>query len=205
LDVSANSIDRYIKSHLDDYKNFSYEVITLPRDVKSITDPRLSVDDQREFRVKKGYAYVPVIVSTGNSTTKALVTLKVRLYTPVLIASRNIKKGEVLSVTDFIAEEKEVTLLHKDPVKVDEEFKDCRANLNISAGDIIQVHMLEQTPIILRGDIITAYSQFGTVVVSFNVKAREEGFKGKKIKVLRDDKRIFRAEVIDSKSVIIRE
>ncbi len=200
----ANSFDKYLKKELKDYNSFSYEVVTLPRSVKSLDDKRLAIDDERELRMQKGFAYVPALVKVGSETNKCIVTLKVKLYKDVLVANRKIKKGEAFSPFDFKVEMRDVSLIGGKIVSGKEDLNNYRADITINKGDVLTERMIEAIPLIKRGDEVTVFAQYGSVVVNFPAIAREDGVKGEKIRVIRDDKRMFRAEVVDSKSVIIK-
>ncbi|NOX18808.1 MAG: flagellar basal body P-ring formation protein FlgA [Chlorobi bacterium] len=200
----ANSFDEYLKKEFKDYNSFSYEIMTLPRSIKSLDDKRLEIDEDRELRVRKGFAYVPALVKVGSAIKKCVVTLKVKLYRSVLVANRKIKKGEIFSPFDFRVEEKDVSTYGDQIVSEKDDIGNCRANVTIKKDDILIGRMVEAIPLIKRGDEVTVNARYGTVVATFPAIAREDGTKGKKIRVIRNDKRIFRVEVIDSKNVIIR-
>ena len=53
--------------------------------------------------------------------------------------------------------------------------------------------------------MVNAFAQYGSVEVEFKVKAREEGSAGDIIRVVRDDRQMFSAEIIDSSTVKILE
>jgi flagella basal body P-ring formation protein FlgA len=120
------------------------------------------------------------------------------------VASRDIKKGEIFSLSDFTAEVKDVSAYGDQVISDKNEIENCRANIAIRKGDVLIERMVEAVPLIKRGNEVMVYAEYGSVVVNFPAIAREDGVKGEKIRVIRDDKRMFRAEVIDSKNVIIR-
>jgi len=199
-----NSFDEYLKKELKDFNSFSYEVMTLPRSIKSLDDERLLIDDERELRMRKGFAYVPALVKAGNEINKCVVTLKIKLFKNVLVAKRDIKKGEVFSSFDFKREIRDVSSFGENVISEKDKIANCRANIAVKKGDVLIKRMVEAVPLVKRGNEVMVYVEYGSVVVNFPAVAREDGVKGEKIKVIRDDKRMFRAEVIDSKNVIIR-
>jgi len=65
--------------------------------------------------------------------------------------------------------------------------------------------MIEQIPDVEIGDRVEAIFNNKSVNISFNVTARSEGISGGVIKVKRDDKKIFKARVINNSTVKIIE
>lgn len=202
--INAVNLDEFLNSQLAEYKHFSYQVNSLPSYVKSINDPNLLIDYERELRIKKGYIYVPVKISlSSGKQVKSLISLKVKLYKDVLIAVRSINGGELLSSADFILTEKDVSKLVSEPITSFDVILGSRAVRNINNETVLSYRMIESPPVVERGDRLNAALINGTVQVSFFVTAREDGYAGKRIKIVRDDKRVFYAKVVDSKNVII--
>lgn len=202
--INAVNLDEFLNSQLAEYKHFSYQVNSLPSYVKSISDPNLLIDYERELRIKKGYIYVPVKISlSSGKQVKSFISLKVKLYKDVLISVRSISSGELLSSSDFMLIEKDVSKLTADPITSFDVISGSRAVRNINNETVLSYRMIENPPIVERGDRLNAALINGTVQVSFFVTAREDGYAGKRIKIVRDDKRVFYAKVVDSKNVII--
>ena len=82
---------------------------------------------------------------------------------------------------------------------------DITAKVSIAEGTLLEKWMIKESPAIGQAEVVNAFAQFGSVKVEFKVKAREEGKPGDIIRVVRDDKRMFSAEVIDSSTVKILE
>lgn len=201
------ALDEYLQQQLAEYKRFEYEVVRLPRDLESLSDDRVVIKQDQTLRISNGYAYVPIELVLGDGvSTRSMATLKVSLYKDVYIALRDIKRGEVLSKGDFFIEEKDIAELVTTPMDIAEPLMDMRASTNIRQDLVLQENMVERKPIVKRGDRITAFVVVGNVSISFMANAREEGYKGKRIRIVRDDdKRIFKAEIIDPKNVKIIE
>lgn len=84
-------------------------------------------------------------------------------------------------------------------------MNNLQASVNIGENAILQENMIEKQPDVKAGDKVFAYSTVGSVTVTFPVSIREDGRIGETVRVVRDDKLIFRAVVIDSKNVKIIE
>ena len=204
---TASQLDEYLQAQLSEYKRFDYEVVRMPRNIKSFSDERVSILHDKNIRISNGYAYVPIeVIFKNNVTTKSVATLKISLYQDVYVAIRKIKRGEELSKGDFFVMEKNVAQTIGAPIKLDEQLNNMRASTNIKQDLVLLESMIERKPIVNRGDRVTAYVSVGNVTISFMANAREEGYKGKRIRIVRDDdKRIFKAEILDPKNVKIIE
>ncbi|MBI1931814.1 MAG: flagellar basal body P-ring formation protein FlgA [Ignavibacteriales bacterium] len=194
-----NVIDNYLKDHLKDFKRYEYEI------PKNYTE-KIFPDENREFKLEKNYAYMPVNFILNNGEKKqGIVTLKVKLYDDVLVSIRDIKKNEELSISDFQIEEKEITSLRSEPILDFGNIDKYRMRISVSSNTVIETNMIEQIPDIKIGDNLNAVFNKGVVSISFSAVARAEGIIGDIIKIRTDDKKIFKAEIINFNTVKIVE
>lgn len=201
-----SNLDSYLKQKLSDFTKYEYEVVSLPSYIESINDVRVSISPEREFKINYGFAYVPVDIKlTNDNISQSIVTLKINLYDEVFTSVRKIKRGEIISQNDFSVSEKEITHLRNNAVDISKMLNNVQASVNIGENMILQENMIEKLPDVKAGDKVFAFSNVGTVTVTFPVTVREDGRTGETIRVLRDDKLIFKAVVIDSKNVKIIE
>lgn len=199
-------LDSYLKAELSEYKKYEYEVVSLPSYVNTINDSRISISNDRDFRINYGYAYVPVDIEVSpNNISQSVITIKVNLFDQVLVANRRIRRGEIVSPADFSVQEEDITHLKNKAVKDLLTIENQQAAINISEGAILQENMVESQPDIKAGDKVFAYSSLGSVIVSFPVSVRENGRIGEKIRVARDDGLIFKALVVGTNKVKIVE
>lgn len=194
-----NVIDNYLKDHLKDFKRYEYEI------PKNYTE-KIFPDENREFKLEKNYAYMPVNFILNNGEKKqGIVTLKVKLYDDVLVSIRDIKKNEELSISDFQIEEKEITSLRSEPILDFGNIDKYRMRISVSSNTVVEKNMIEQIPDIKIGDNLNAVFNKGVVNISFSAVARAEGIIGDIIKIRTDDKKIFKAEIINFNTVKIVE
>ena len=199
-------LDSYLNRKLADYNKYEYEVISLPSYVSSINDERISISSDRDFRINYGYAYIPVDIKLSNENiSQSVVTVKVNLYTEVYVANRRIRRGDIISLTDFTIKEEEVTHLRNGVVKDTAKINNHQASINIAEGAILQDNMIETIPDLRVGDKAFAYSSVGSVLVSFPVTVREKGRIGETVRVVRDDGLTFKALIVASNKVKIIE
>lgn len=198
-----NSLENYLSQKLDQYSRFEFSITSLPKGLSKFDDTKLEIINDGNFRLSGSYAFVPVKLKYDKNASASFVTVKLELYDNVLVANREIAKGEMLSNSDFVIEEKCVTGLRTNVFTDVELLGEYRSRTKISSGLILEDYMLEKAPLINTGDFINALFINGSVTISFGVTARTQGGKGEIIRVSDDSKRIFKAEVIDSKNVKI--
>ncbi|MBI9073183.1 MAG: flagellar basal body P-ring formation protein FlgA [Melioribacteraceae bacterium] len=200
-----DNLDAYLNNHLSEYSKYSYEIITLPNNISNLNDG-IDLDKSREYKLNNGYMYIPVHIQPKNGKgTNGYITLKLKLYKEVLVSINEIERGIELAESDFIKVYKDVTQLRVEAVYTTEYLSDKRTKVKISKGQVLSKNAFEQIPVIRIGDKITAYIKKGTVEISMDVKAKQDGYRNKIIRVLSDENRIYKAKVESSKKVLIVE
>lgn len=202
---AGNGIEEYIKNILAGYVKYDYELVSKPIGIESINDEHLVIDNSKGYRINGKYLYLPVLVSVNGIEKSSYLTLSVQLYKEVFVAVKEIKRDEKLTPEMFKQELKEVSKIRIEPVHDLFNITEYRSKVNIEAGEVLTKNLIEGNPIVHAGEIISAYSEYGNFSITFQVKARDNGVFGEKIRVVRDDNKIFIAEIIDSKNVKIIE
>lgn len=205
LNAGTNEIENYIKQILSGYVKYNFELVSKPNGIESIDDVNLHVDNTKQYRLNGKYLYLPVFVSVNGTSKSSYLTFSIQLYQEVYTALNEIQRDEKLSPELFQKELREVSHIRMEPILDLFNITEFRSKVNLNPGDILTKNLIEGDPIINAGDIVSAYSEYERLNISFNVKAREDGVFGEKIRVVRDDNKIFIAEVIDSKNVKIIE
>lgn len=202
--INALSFDEYLTKELSEYSRFEYEAAALPSDIQKLDDARMSIDNNRSIKLNGSFLYVPIELKKENGQLlKSTITLKVKLYKYVFVALNSIKRGELISPLEFDYIEKEVTGIRSSTnINFNKKY---RARTNISESSILELSIIEETPIVNIGSEVNAFKMVGNVMISFTAKAREEGKLGESIKILREDNKVFKAEVLDSLNVKIVE
>lgn len=203
ISLNNNSqVNDYLKNQLKDYSKFEYQ-ITSP---KNINNSDYIIDSSREFKLEKNYGYMPVnFISESGSTKQGLITLKMKLFKKVLVTSRKIFRKEILNNSDFFLEEKEVSSLRVEPIYNTNSISKYRARTNISSETILGENMVEEIPDIKSGDRVEAIFKKGVVNINFDAIARNEGVVGDFIKIKNAENVIFRAKILDNKTVKVIE
>lgn len=195
-------IDNYLKNNLSEFNRIEYKVIA----PKKVDLSSCLIDNSRELKVTGNYAYLPVKVKNGNSTiNSSVITLQLQLFKKVMVANRAITRQENLNENYFNIVEKDVSGLRFDPIDSSERLNNYRAKFNISENAVLQESMVEKIPDIRIGDRVEALYLNNSVRISFAVTARTEGVAGEQIVVKNDDKKIFKAKIINNTTVKIIE
>jgi len=196
------NISAYLNKHLSDYNKIEYTIIS----PKNIDLSSCVFDDSRIFRIEGNYAYLPVQLSNKSGLQRnTLITLKLKLFKNVLVANRVIRKKENLNINDFKVLEREVSTLRFNPLDASSTINQLRTKFKISENSILQQSMVERIPDVRIGDRIEAMFSNNSVNVRFAVTARSEGIVGEIIDIKRDDKKLFKAEILNNTTVRIIE
>lgn len=132
------------------------------------------------------------------------VMLDVRTFEQVIVAKKAISLGSIISPEDVELRREETTAYNRGLLKNVQEVIGKKAKRTIIKGLIFDARMVEDPPLIRRGDLVTLQAHFGTVMIETRVEARQDGRKGDLIQVNNATaKKHLLAEVIDAKTVVI--
>lgn len=196
-----SELDEYLKKNFSGYKEFQYEIVEMPENFK-----KASILKTNELNVSGNLAYVPVkVVTDDNRVTKTFITIRLKLFQEVLVAVKPIKSRETLTAGDFQLEKVDVTQVRGSAVKTLKGIETLRSKVSLRTGDVLVKEAVEAKPIINVGDQVNASVSSGSVYVSTEATARQEGLRGDIIQIITKDKKLFKAKIIDSKNVLIIE
>ena len=196
-----SELDEYLKKNFSGYKEFQYEIVEMPENFK-----KASILKTNELNVSGNLAYVPVkVVTDDNRVTKTFITIRLKLFQEVLVAAKPIKSRETLTAGDFQLEKVDVTQVRGSAVKTLKGIETLRSKISLRAGDVLVKEAVEAKPIINVGDQVNASVSSGSVYVSTEATARQEGLRGDIIQIITKNKKLFKAKIIDSKNVLIIE
>jgi len=188
--------------HLKEYNRIEYSIIS----PQNLDLSKCQFDYSRKIKIDGNYAYLPVLLTEkNNNSNNSLITLKLKLFQYVLQSNRPIEKKENLNKNSFTIVEKEVSGLRFEPIDVSADLQNSRAKFRIKENAILQKSMIENIPDVKVGDRVAALFTNNSVNISFPVTARSSGESGSIIKVKRDDKKIFKALVMNNTTVKIIE
>ena len=152
-------------------------------------DSRLRLDDcgahmQMSADLSKPRSRVNVRVTCGGEAPWGMyVPANVSIYKPVVVAARNLSRGETLGSADITKEERDILASGSVPLEDTEQAVGLLVNRSVSQGIELTGKMLERPVLVKRGDRITLTSTAGGIAVSTTVEARENGKEGERIRV----------------------
>lgn len=142
----------------------------------------------------------------ANQTIVANATLnsQVRWYQDALVSTRNIPRGEALSMDMFSAMRREINSLSDPFIITVDDIEGMEANRTIPQGKTLTYSMVKPEEVVKRGDHVTILFRSGSVQITASGEARQAGARGESIKVknLLTNK-IIMAEVQDEQLVTV--
>ncbi|MGQ9856983.1 MAG: flagellar basal body P-ring formation chaperone FlgA [Fervidobacterium sp.] len=155
--------------------------------------------------LNKAYPFVRVTFKKSGRTV-GYMTLQ---YDAILIrkvasVNRKVDKGEIIGVNDVKYVEVNVLTLNKVPVF--EEDLPLMTDKVFLKDEILDQRYMKDVPIIVKGQLVKAYSVVGGIMVSTLVQALEHGYVGNVIKLKNlDNGAIITGTVKEDGSVIVLE
>lgn len=196
-----SDLQKYLAKTFSSYEKFEFQIID-----KLSPNSKIVIDEERELRLNKNLLYVPVrLISRNKSQSNSFITVRVKLFKTVLVAAQEIQKDEMISVSQFRKELKDVTLLNGALFSNDQLPVPCRSKVRIKEGMILVNEMIEKMPDILPNDRLILRAGRNGVDITTEVTSREKGNIGDIIRVLSDQKKIFTAKIIDKYNVLLIE
>lgn len=204
LFISGNSIDKEVENYLSkrfsNFEKFEYQILSLPK-----TSSKIELKSNGEFRLNNDVAYIPVNYASNNGTAAAFISVKVKLFKKVLVASSKVNSKTELNNFMFTERLVDVSMIRENLVDVNEAISSYRSKTLLNSGDILTEDKIELIPILKSGDEVTAIKQIGSVTVTTQAVLREDGRYGERVKIKTADNKQFIARVINQKQVSIEE
>jgi flagella basal body P-ring formation protein FlgA len=197
-------IRKFVASRFEDsdahyaieYRNMPTKLLNVPR----TSTLQVAASLESEMR---GIVLVPIeVFANGRVEHTFIVTIKVRTFEHVLLASEKIEKHEGAEEIAATEERIETTGLARDPIKSYAGLKGRRAKQIIGRGAVLTANMFERIPLVNQGSTVTLIMKSNNVVVTAQAIAREDGGSGDIVLVQKEgsgDK--LKARVIDAKTV----
>jgi flagellar basal body P-ring formation protein FlgA len=128
----------------------------------------------------------------------------VDVYDMVVVARRSMKKGNIIGRTDIEIKRKNISHLPEDTLKEIDQAVGLRTKHSLRDGAVLKGWMLEKTPVVERGDVVTILAQGGNLRITVPGIVQETGFSGDLIKVKNtmSRKNVF-ARVVNSSTVTV--
>ncbi len=195
------SVDEYLKNKLTQYDKYEFTILKAPE-----LEGKIEIRNETKINLGNSFAYIPIRVIKPNSRViQTYITVRLKLFKTVCMAKNEIEPGQPVSNEDVEFKLTNVTDLRGTPIESPDELKGWRSKVKIQPGSILLKELLEEIPIINKGDHITASAISGSVKVSTDAEAKQDGVKGDIIIIVTKDRKHFKAKILDSNNVIIVE
>jgi len=112
------------------------------------------------------------------------VPVTISIYKQVLVSSRQIQKGTLLSVVDLKLAKHNLAKLSHGYFETLDQGVGMKVKRRISAGSVLTPGMLKRPQLISRGQTVTILAQSGNMQVRMMGKALASGAVGERIKVV---------------------
>lgn len=152
----------------------------------------------------KGNFNLLLEVRQGASTNRIPVSCHMQVMAPVLVAVRQIGRGEQLDSQNCVLKTMDITHFAHVPLREIPQAGESEVIRTISQGDIVHEKVLRAVPVVARGDQVQILFSSSRIKVSVLGRARESGGRGERVWVenLQTGK-LIRAEVLKKGLVLV--
>lgn len=149
---------------------------------------------------------VTVAVSCDAPSNWSLyVQAKVQVFEKIIVSSRSMSRGEILSDQDIELESKDLSALNSGYYTRGDEVVGMMLKRSIRAGMVLTPTLLKPQLLIKRGDKVTILAVTGAVEVRMEGQALKDGAKGEVIRVRNLSSKLeIEAEVVSPGIVKVR-
>lgn len=135
-------------------------------------------------RPLRGNVSIPVDVMAKDSVIRRLlISIRLRTYGTVLVATRQLDRGAELSDGDVIQQRAETSALPEDCLANSSSLKGMQTARIITAGSVLRESNFVPIPIIRQGDRVSVTVRSGRILLRSEAIAKESGGKGNMISV----------------------
>ena len=140
----------------------------------------------------------------GSEAGRVKMTGDLSLLNEVVVASENLGRNTVITEGSVRLEDKDITVIGTGYLQNIDDVVGKRLKTGIRAGEVIFSRLIEEPPVIKRGDLVTILSQSRGITVTVSGEAKNNGARGDllRVKNLMSRKEIT-GRVIDEKTVMV--
>lgn len=160
---------------------------------------------QKNRKKLKGNVSLTVVIKVDDVVKNNVrVSGWVDVFEPVVCASRDLKRGEIIKEDDLYATKQNISHLSSKIISDAVKIIGLMTKHNISADTSLKEWMFEKSPVVDKGDIVTILAESGDLRVTVPGKVLMKGYEGELIKVqnLMSKKEIY-AKVVDNSTVTV--
>ncbi|MGA1196597.1 MAG: flagellar basal body P-ring formation chaperone FlgA, partial [Candidatus Latescibacterota bacterium] len=141
----------------------------------------------RQDRLRSQARSIPVVleVMRGPALVREYQMMAdVRYLDDVVVAMRSIERGELIDEGSVTIERCDVTMLLGKYFSSMEQLEGLQAKMRIGLGRPLNMHYLEQRPLVERGDMVRIEAKVGGIVAVTMGLAKDKGAEGDHIVVM---------------------
>ncbi len=142
-------------------------------------------------------------ITPNGSQPSVFFRYEVSAKMPVLRATKPLTTRQMLGIDDFAKDWVELGEFSPDMMS-DAPNARLATKQNIKSGEVLRLRQFTPLPLIKKGERVNAVLSDGALSIIVEVTALENGNLGETIKVKNNDKKVFSAQIISKKQVMIR-
>jgi len=147
------------------------------------TDVKLTVRHPRNVVLSGAVTLRVEAVKNGKTLRSFPVPIQVTLYDDVVVTSRRLKRNDVIAAHDITVEHRAVNLKADLPLSDPAEVIGRRTTRALPAGRPLDLSLIEDVPLVERGQKVTLRFQTGNLLLTARGEAIEDGWAGQPVRV----------------------
>ncbi|MCC6397005.1 MAG: flagellar basal body P-ring formation protein FlgA [Bacteroidetes bacterium] len=164
----------------------------------------LHVEPGGSARTRGATTFVIAVECRGKAVQRCMVTALIRTYADVVVANRMIPWRATPAPDDLRIVRMETTFFDRPIVQDPLSLSDKRARRIIAQGSILYQDLFEPVPLVMAGDRVNVRVKAGSVTLTAEGVAREDGHRGDLIDVsVRGRGERLKARVYDGRTVAV--
>ncbi len=197
-EIMYETVKNYVAGHIQ--TSSEYEINVIPLDSRlnfPACDSALELVNNAPLP-QSGRISVNLRCNSPKKWT-VLIAAVIKAYDTVLIVTKNLQRGELLTTNVIHLEKRDVSGLHGDYLTQFTDAENKQVTRNLTAGSVLSAKSFIEPKLIKRGDKVTISSEKSSFSVRMNGIAMTDGIKGQLIKVKNESsEKIINATVVDS-------
>lgn len=169
-------------------------------------DPRLTLPDcSQPLQASLNSNQRPVgklsvkVQCSGERPWSKYVPAEVHVFTPVLVANRNLPRGSLLTASDMDLVEMDLATVRRTSVSDPFQIEGMELRQSLSAGNPVVMEALLRPTVVKRGDLVQILAQNGSISIRQQGEALQDGEVGKLINVRNNSsQRVIQAIVVST-------
>ncbi len=193
---SKDQIQKYLNSYFTGYDRVEYQLLS------KIELNDIKIDFSKSLVQKSDIVFVPVILNDERNSNSN-IRLKIKLFKNVLTANKDIPINTSLNKEDFNYQLMEVTKIRRTLADEGIELSNYKSKFGIRKNDVLLLENIYEAPVVKSGDKMILEVHKGSVKITYECIARQNGKIGEVIDVLTANNELLKARVISSQKVLV--